>query len=99
MISRPIFKAFAEKVMEDFDSGNSAEFNDPMTKHRRVGMNRSVYDTDSTRPRQQSSLDRPPRAAYSRPPMSRLTTNYDPQTSNDKYSSDWDRLRSWLSRQ
>jgi hypothetical protein len=90
MITQPVFKAFAENVMEAFDTvGSGAELNstDPLSRDRRAGLNKSTYDSDSTRPRQQSAQDRPPRAGYGRPAMTQLSTNYDPQLSNDKYSA------------
>jgi len=89
MIEQPIFRSFAKNVMEAVES-NNAELNskDPLSRDRRAGLNKTVYDTDSTRPRQQNAQDRPPRSSYARPPMSRMTTNYDPQLPNDKYSAD-----------
>ena len=91
MIEQPIFKSFAKDVMKAVEAeGSDAELNssDPLSRDRRAGLNKSTYDSDSTRRRAQSAQDRPPRAGYARPPMSRLTTNYDPQLSKDKHSVD-----------
>ena len=88
MIPKPVFKAFAEDVMKSIDSGGAElDSADPLSAHRRVGNNKSTYEADSTRTRQQSAQDRPPRAGYARPPQTRLTSSYDPQMAGDKYSA------------
>ncbi len=80
MIAQPIFKSFVQDVLKAVkrDGGNvEIQDGDPQAVFRGVAAKKTMV----------SNQDRPPRAAYSRPAMTRLTTNYDPQVREDKIGS------------